>query len=83
MYMMAYAVHLLAITVHQVRLLIYMIGYAVHPSDWSEAFEVHVHQYTDSVVHLMANVVQQSEVPELYDGMYICSTIAGNCSTPE
>ena len=32
MYMMEYLVHLLANTVHQVSLLIYMIGYAVHPS---------------------------------------------------
>ena len=38
--MMAYSVHLLAYTVHHVRLLIYMIGYAdhlmanaVHPSE--------------------------------------------------
>ena len=45
MYMMAYSVHLLAYTVHHVRLLIYMIGYAdrlitntVHSS---EAPEVH------------------------------------------
>ena len=44
-YMMAYSVHLLAYTVHHVRLLIYMIRYAdhlmanaVHPS---EAPEVH------------------------------------------
>ena len=32
MYMMAYVVHLLANTVHQVKLLFYMIGYAVHQS---------------------------------------------------
>ena len=45
MYMMAYSVHMLAYTVHHVRLLISMIGYAdhltanaVHPS---EALEVH------------------------------------------
>ena len=43
MYMMAYSVHLLAYTVHRVRLLIYMIGYvdhlmanAVHPSEAPE-----------------------------------------------
>ena len=45
-YMMAYVIHLLAYTVHHVRLQIYMIGYADHlmanAVHSSEAPEVHL-----------------------------------------
>ena len=53
MYMMAYSVRQLANTLHQVRLLIYMIGYAVHLNanavHPSEAPKVHVYRGLYSV----------------------------------
>ena len=59
-YMMAYAVHLLANTVHQVGLLIYMIRYAVHPSGAPDLLYM-----TVSTVHLMTNAVHSKMAPEV------------------
>ena len=64
MYMMAYAVHLLANRVHQVRLLIYMVGYAVHPSEAPGVLYMIV-----STVHLMSNAVHKSRAPDVHDGI--------------
>ena len=76
MYMMVYAVHLLANTVHQVRLLIYIIGYDVHPSGAPNVLYTIV-----STVHLMANAVHPSGAPEVQHGL--CSTLYGSYSTPQ
>ena len=67
MYVMAYAVQLLANTVHQMRLLIYMIGYVVH--------------LMVNPVHLLANAVHPSEAPDEHDR--ICGTLDCRCSTPK
>ena len=60
----------------QVRFLIYMIGYAVHPSLAPDVLYMIV-----STVHLMANVVHPSEAPDLHDRIY--SALDGKCSTPK
>ena len=70
MYMMAYAVHLLTNTVHQVRLLIHMTGYEVHPSGAPNVLYMIV-----STVYLMANAVHPSGAPEIQHGL--CSTLHG------
>ena len=75
MYMMAYAVHLLANTVHRVGLLIYMIGYAIHPSGDPDVLYMAV-----STVHLNANAVYPSEAPDVHDSLG--STLNGKSSAP-
>ena len=79
MYMMAYAVHLLANTVHQVRLLMYMMsvvdfmGNAVHQS-----VPPGVH---DGICSTPAGKYSTPcEAPDAHDG---CCRLGGECSTPE
>ena len=66
--MMAYAIHMLANTVYQVRLLIYVIGCAVHPSGARDLLYMIV-----STVHLMANAIHPSGAPEVRQGL--CSAL--------
>ena len=56
----------------RVRLLIYMIEYTVHPSDWSEATEVHAHHGLCSTLDGKYSI--PSEAPDLHDR---------KCSTPK
>ena len=70
MYMTVSSVHLMVNPVHQVRLLIYIIGYAGHLSGAPD-----VRYMIVSTVHLMANAVHPSGVPEVQHGL--CSTLDG------
>ena len=92
---MACALHLLAMQYTQVRLLKYMISYAVHllsnAVHWSNSWCPWWHMLYTQVrllmymmthaVHLLPNAVHQSENPETHDGL--CSTPVGKCSTPK
>ena len=84
MYMMAYALHLLRqMQYTQVRLMIHMIGYAVHLINASYPSGL-LKYMVATAVHCITNTVQrvhQSEAPDVNDG--ICSTLYGKCSTPK
>ena len=86
MCMMAHSVHLLAYTVHHVRLLIYMIGYAdflmanaVHPSEAPEVHPSVVPDVHDSISSTPAGKYNTpSEAPDAHDG---CCILGGECGT--
>ena len=79
MYIMAYAVHLLPNTVHQVRLLMHMMavvhkmGNAVHPSVPPGLHDVICS--TPAGIHSTP-----SEAPDAHDG---CCRLGRECSTPK